>query len=75
MQDCAVKNIDVIGRLLSEAESMLNQCNIEYTVEQTRPGRDFFPIDDSRLYVVKQVEGKSGKLRLTVAAGLRREVS
>lgn len=75
MQDCTVRNIDVIGRLLSEAESMLCKYHIEYTVEQTRPGRDFFPIDDSRLYVVKQVEEENGKLRLTVAAGLRREVS
>lgn len=75
MTDSAVKNIDVIGRLLSEAESVLQQYHVGYTVERTRPGRDFFPIDESRLYVVKQVEDEQGVLRLTVAAGLRREVS
>lgn len=74
MQSCIEKNIDVIGRLLSEAESILQQSHIGYTVEWTRPGRDFFPLDDSRQYVVKQVEEDNGKLRLTVAAGLRREV-
>lgn len=73
MQNCIEKNIDVVGRLLSEAESMLQQSHTGYTVEWTRPGRDFFPLDDSRQYVVKQVED-NGKLRLTVAAGLRREV-
>lgn len=74
MQDPVEKNIDVIGRLLSEAESILRQSHVDYTVEWMRPGRDFFPLDDSRQYVVKQVEGENGKLRLTVAAGLRREV-
>lgn len=67
-------NIDVVGCLLSVAEKWLQTEQIRYTIEKTVPTRDFFKVDDDRLYVVRQKLMPTGELQLVVAAKMRKEV-
>ncbi len=59
---------DVLGRPAEEAKALLDDAGISYTVELTRPTRDFFPVDDARLYTVRAVTCPDGSCRLTLAA-------
>ena len=65
---------DVVGRPLAEAERLLSEEKIHYVVEISRPTRDFFKIDEKRLYVIRQKWLDDGRLQLTLAAKLRKEV-
>lgn len=67
-------NIDVVGCLLSDVEKWLQTEQIRYTIEKTVPTRDFFKVDDDRLYVVRQKLMPTGELQLIVAAKMRKEV-
>ena len=49
--------------------------HIKYEVEIARPTKNFFPLDEARLYVIRQKPAADGCLRLTLAAKLRKEVS
>jgi hypothetical protein len=59
---------DVAALPWKEAEARLREANVSYTTERTRPTRDFFPVDEDRLYVIRQREGADGKLLLALAA-------
>ena len=59
---------DVAALPWKEAEARLREANGSYTTEWTRPTRDFFPVDEDRLYVIRQREGADGKLLITLAA-------
>lgn len=59
---------DVTGRPIEEAEKILSSAGVRFEVEMTRPTRDFFPVDESRLYVVRQRMPADGICRLTLAA-------
>ena len=59
---------DVAALPWKEAEARLREANVSYTTERTRPTRDFFPVDEDRLYVIRQREGADGKLLITLAA-------
>ena len=62
---------DVVGWPWSEAEAMLNESNTQFSLKRLRPERDFFHIDENRLYVVRCVRLESGVLELTLAAKVR----
>ena len=66
---------DVIGWTLEEAERLLGELQLQYTVEISRPTKDFFPVDESCLYIIRQQVREAGSISLTVAAKQRREVS
>ena len=59
---------DVAALPWEVAEARLREANISYTTERARSTRDFFPVDENRLYVIRQCEGADGKLLLTLAA-------
>ena len=59
---------DVLGRPAEEAFDLLTNANVKYTTELTRPTRDFFPVDEARLYVVRAVTCPDNSCRLTLAA-------
>ena len=59
---------DVAALPWKKAEARLREANVSYTMERTRPTRDFFPVDEDRLYVIRQREGADGKLLITLAA-------
>ena len=65
---------DVLGRPLEEAERLLREADVTYTVERTRPTRHFFPVDEEKLYVVRALMCPDGSCRLTAAAKQRKEV-
>ena len=68
--------VDVVGIPLHEAEARLKEAGIRYTVEVTRPARDYFKIDERRPYVVRECVCAHGAVRLTVAyKQVRQEVS
>ncbi len=67
--------IDVTGLPQDVAERRLNQAEIAYSVEITRPARDFFKVDEENLYVVRQKLMNQNILLLTLAAKQRKEVS
>jgi hypothetical protein len=67
--------IDVVGRPLAEAECLLQAAHIDYVLKRSRPVRDFFKIDEQKLYVVRQRFTGDGILQLMLAAKLRKEVS
>lgn len=46
--------IDVHGRPLAEAESLLQAAQINYNTEISRPSRSFFKVDEGCLYVIRQ---------------------
>ena len=59
---------DVVGLPWSEAEAVLNESDIQFSLKRLRPERDFFHIDESSLYVVRCVRLSDGVLELTLAA-------
>lgn len=59
---------DVLGRSAEEACRLLSEAGIKYTTELTRPTRNFFPVDEAKLYVVRAVIGTDRSCRLTLAA-------
>lgn len=59
---------DVLGRPAEEAYRLLLKAGVEYTTELTRPTRNFFPVDEARLYVVRTVICPDNSCRLTMAA-------
>ena len=67
-------SIDVIGRSLPEAEKLLQAEQINYVIEISRPTRDFFKLDEKRLYVIRQKLMDDGNLQLIAAARLRQGV-
>ena len=67
--------MDIIGYPLLEAEARLQAAKLSYTMEKTVPTRDFFKVDDSQLYVVRQKLNATGEMQIVVAAKMRKEVS
>ena len=65
---------DVLGRPLEEAEQLLREAGIVYTVERTHPTRHVFSVDEEMLYVVRALICPDGSCRLTAAAKQRKEV-
>ena len=65
----------MVGRPWAEAKELLGAAGENYITERTRPTRDFFKIDESQLYVVRQLKQASGIWQLTLAAKLQKEVS
>ena len=66
---------DVVGRTKEEAERLLRAAGEAFTEEMTRPTRHVFPVDESCLYVVRQVLLPDGRWRLTLAGKQRKEVA
>ena len=60
--------LDVMALPWETAEQQLREANISYETEITRSTRHFFPVDEDRLYVVRQRQQADGKLLLTLAA-------
>ncbi|MCR5757178.1 MAG: aliphatic sulfonate ABC transporter [Selenomonas sp.] len=60
--------LDIEALPWKQAAASLQEANISYTIEMTRPTRNFFPVDENRLYVVRQRVAADGKLMLTLAA-------
>lgn len=58
---------DIIALPWAEAEKRLIAVGCRYTTEITRPTRDFFKTDESRLYTVR-VQRHENELLVTLAA-------
>jgi len=52
----------------ARAKALLGEKNLSFRTEITRPTRDFFKVDESRLYVVRVREQKKASVLLTLAA-------
>lgn len=61
-------DLDVMALPWNVAEAKLQAANVSYTTEMARPTRDFFPVDENILYVIRQRQDTDGKLILTLAA-------
>ena len=59
---------DVLGRTAEEAYLLLSEAGVKYTTELTHPTRNFFPVDEAKLYVVRAVAGSDASCRLALAA-------
>jgi len=59
---------DVLGLSAEEAYRLLSDAGVKYTTELTRPTRNFFPVDEARLYVVRAINCPDHSCRLTLAA-------
>lgn len=59
---------DVLGRPAEDAFRLLAAANVKYTTELTRPTRNFFSVDEARLYVVRVFICPDDSCRLTLAA-------
>lgn len=53
---------------LEAAKEALTARNIAFTVTVTRPSRNYFPLEEDVLYVVRDTRGEDGQRRLVVAA-------
>ena len=60
--------LDVMALPWKIAEQQLREANISYETEIIRSTRNFFPVDEDRLYVVRQRQQADGKLLLILAA-------
>ena len=58
---------DCIGRSQAEAQQLLRAAGLSFTEEITRPTRDFFKTDESRLYVLRVREQEQG-IKVTLGA-------
>lgn len=65
--------MDTVGQNLADVVSFLLERNIAYRIEYTKPTRDFFAVDETELFVIRQKE-EDGMLLLTAAAKMRKEV-
>ncbi len=64
---------DVLGLSWDEAKRRLEALGLAYETVWTRPTRDFFPVEESSPYVVRQrTEGDI--IKIVLAARLRKEV-
>lgn len=59
---------DFVGRPWHEVERSLQSAGIPYEAEITRPGRDFFKIDENYLYVLRERKSPEGNLQFVLAA-------
>ena len=66
--------MDTVGLPLNDVIAKLDNDCCKYTVERTYPTRDYFPIDEEMLYVVRQKQQEDGSFKLVVAATMRKEV-
>ena len=64
---------DVLGRPAEEAEALLRTAGVAFTTELTRPTKDFFPVDEAKLYVVRVVTCPDDSRRLTLAAKQKKQ--
>ncbi len=64
---------EVLGRSAEEAEALLREAGVAFTTELTRPTRNFFPVDDAKLYVVRAVTCPDASCRLTLAAKQKKQ--
>ncbi len=64
---------EVLGRSAEEAEVLLREAGVAFTTELTRPTRNFFPVDDAKLYVVRAVTCPDASCRLTLAAKQKKQ--
>ena len=60
--------LDVMALPWKIAEAKLREAGISYITEIARPTRDFFPVDEDILYVIRERQMADGKLLLTLAA-------
>ena len=60
--------LDVMALPWETAEQQLREANISYETEITRSTRNFFPVDEDILYVIRERQLADGKLLLTLAA-------
>ena len=58
---------DILALPWQEAEELLQKAGIYYEWEITRPTRDFFKTDESRLYVLRVQEYEQG-IKVTLGA-------
>ena len=58
---------DILALPWQEAEGLLQEEGISYAWEITRPTRDFFKTDESRLYVLRVREHGQG-IKVTLGA-------
>ena len=58
---------DILALPWQEAEGLLQEAGISYAWEITRPTRDFFKTDESRLYVLRVREQEQG-IKVTLGA-------
>ena len=58
---------DLLALPWIEAEKLLQEAGISYEWEITRPTRDFFKTDESRLYVLRVREHEQG-IKVTLGA-------
>jgi len=68
------RSVDTVGQKLQAVVSCLEKDKIGYRVVYTRPVRDFFAVDEKELFVVRQKMDAEGRLVLTAAAKMRKEV-
>jgi hypothetical protein len=61
-------SIDVMALPWKDAEAKLQAAHISYTTEITRPARNFFPVSEDIMYVIRQRTEADGKLLLILAA-------
>ena len=64
---------DVLGRSAEEAYKLLSEAGVKYTTELTRPTKNYFPVDDAKLYVVRAVICPDASCRLTLAAKQKKQ--
>ena len=64
---------DVLGRPVEDVVKLLTDAGVEYVTELTRPTRNFFPVDDAKLYVVRAVTCPDASCRLTLAAKQKKQ--
>ena len=64
---------DVLGRPVEDVVKLLTDAGVEYVTELTRPTRNFFPVDDAKLYVVRAVNCSDDSCRLTLAAKQKKQ--
>lgn len=59
---------DILALPWPEAEARLKAAEVSYDTEIARPTRNFFPVDEDILYVIRERELADGKLLVTLAA-------
>lgn len=66
--------MEYVGQPLTSVASELEAKKIPYAVTVTRPARQTFPLDEDRLYVIRELHGPAGEYRLLAAAKMGKGV-
>ena len=71
-----IKKTDIyaVGRPWRVIKDLLNDAKVVHNISMSKPTKDFFPLAEEELYVIRQRWSDEGILEITLAARLKSSI-